>query len=340
MWKLDPPSKDIIQWYKNAMLPGLVKRVMNSGLPDDVKSILLPAVIPFKRDESELEGLLIEPPVESKQRQDRLMELIVGKFPIYENIRFLLANLKRELVNVFDYEGQISKSTSKSYYLTHWQGKYTCTYCNRSYTITVVSRAQRTRGHKIGKNDSERIARPHLDHWYDKADYPLLSLNIFNLIPSCPVCNSAVKGKTNFDVATHIHPYLTEKSEPDFKFRLESNSEKNSDFPFIVGIDDSKSSVAERNTIRDLCLKEVYAYHGMLEAKDIYDWRIKNNYDYLKSLFSGALKKYHKTTEDIYRMFFGTEYVMDKNLDRPFSKLKRDILIQYGLLDENGNFIN
>ncbi len=26
-----------------------------------------------------------------------------------------------------------------------------------------------------------------------------------------------------------------------------------------------------------LCLKAVYAYHGMLEAKYIYDWRIENN---------------------------------------------------------------
>lgn len=339
MWKLDLPSNDTIQWYKKAMLPGLVNRIINSGLPQEVKNILLPTTIPLKRYISELEGLLIEPPNESKSRQDRLMSLIEN-LPSYKLFPYLLADLRQALVKVFDYEGQISKSAYKSYYLTHRQGKFTCTYCNRGYTITIVSRAQRARGYKVGRNDSERIARPHLDHWYAKADYPLLSLNIFNLIPSCPVCNSAVKGKSKFDVTTHIHPYLTTEAEPAFRFKLESNPENNTDFPFIVGIDDSKSSEKERRTIEDLCLREVYAYHGMLEAKDIYDWRIENNYVYLKDLFSGVLKKYDRGTEDVYRMFFGTEYVKDKNLDRPFSKLKRDILFQYGLIDENGIFIN
>lgn len=340
MWRLEPPSDDTIQWYKNTLLPGLVNRVLNSRLPEEVKDILLPAIIPLKdRDTSELEGLLTDPPVRSKKRQDRLMKLIAD-IPPYKWFTYLLADLRQALVKIFDYEGQISESTSRSYYLTHRQGRFTCTYCNRSYIITIVSRAQRARGNKIGKNNDERIARPHLDHWYNKADYPLLSLNIFNLIPSCPVCNSAIKGRANFDVTTHIHPYLTAKPEPDFRFRLESNPEINSDFPFIVGIDDSGSSEKERRTIGDLCLREVYAYHGMLEAKDIYDWRIENNYVYLKDIFAGTLNKYHKTTEDIYRMFFGTEYVKDKNLDRPFSKLKRDILFQYGLIDENGDFID
>ena len=39
---------------------------------------------------------------------------------------------------------------------------------------------------------------------------------------------------------------------------------------------------------------------------------------------------------DIYRMFFGTELDSTENLNRPFSKLKRDILTQLGVL-ENGH---
>lgn len=338
MWKLDRPSVETINWYKDKMLPSLIERVQNSSLLPEVKNILLPTNIPFAHDTSVLEGLLIYPPIEAKDLNDHLINRI-EKIPVYQVAPALLKVLRQKILEIFDYEGQISKSTSKSYYLTHRQGRFTCTYCNRNYTITVVSRAQRSHGYKIGKNDSERIARPHLDHWFDKADYPLLSLNLFNLIPSCPVCNSAIKGKTKFDLSTHVHPYLTDKDEPDFRFVLKPNRETNSDFPFIVGIDETTSSAKERKTIEDLCLKDVYAYHGMLEAKDIYDWRIKNSLDYLKDIFSGTMEKYRRSTEDVFKMFFGTEYATDNNLDRPFSKLKRDILIQYELLDKEGHFI-
>lgn len=100
MWKLDLPSNDTIQWYKKAMLPGLVNRIINSGLPQEVKNILLPTTIPLKRDISELEGLLIEPPNEPKNRQDRLMSLIEN-LPSYKLFPYLLANLRQALVKVF-----------------------------------------------------------------------------------------------------------------------------------------------------------------------------------------------------------------------------------------------
>lgn len=337
MWKLDRPSAETINWYKGKMLSGLIDRVQNSSLLPEVKNILLPIRIPLTHDTSVLECLLTNPPVEAKMLNDYLMKKI-EEILIYKKNPERLSTLRQEILDIFDYDGQISKSQSKSYYLTHRQGRFTCTYCNRNYTITIISRAQRSRGDKIGKNDDERIARPHLDHWFDKADYPLLSLNLFNLIPSCPVCNSAIKGKTKFDLSTHVHPYLTDKVEPNFRFVLKPNSEANSDFPFIVGIDETSSSAQERKTIEDLCLKDVYAYHGMLEAKDIYDWRIENSLEYLKDIFAGVMKKYRRSTEDVFKMFFGTEYDKNKNLDRPFSKLKRDILIQYGLLDSKGHF--
>ena len=50
-----------------------------------------------------------------------------------------------------------------------------------------------------------------------------------------------------------------------------------------------------------------------------------------------TLKEYGYTERDVYRMFFGTELDSTENLNRPFSKLKRDILTQLGVL-ENGHF--
>ena len=58
---------------------------------------------------------------------------------------------------------------------------------------------------------------------------------------------------------------------------------------------------------------------------------------YLSHLLNDTLNEYGYTERDIYRMFFGTELDSTENLNRPFSKLKRDILTQLGVL-ENGHF--
>lgn len=66
---------------------------------------------------------------------------------------------------------------------------------------------------------------------------------------------------------------------------------------------------------------------------------VENSSEYLRELFNNLSAIYNRTTEGVLRMFFGTEYLPEKNLGRPLSKLKRDILIQIGLLDNKGEFI-
>lgn len=51
-------------------------------------------------------------------------------------------------------------------------------------------------------------------------------------------------------------------------------------------------------------------------------------------------KRYEKkeiapSCEEAYRLLFGTEYDIKKVLDRPFSKLKRDLLIAISELNPN-----
>ncbi len=66
-----------------------------------------------------------------------------------------------------------------------------CPYCNINSTFTI-----------------ENGTRPEFDHFYDKTTYPILSLSFYNLIPSCHICNSSLKGDKNFSLKTHIHPYI------------------------------------------------------------------------------------------------------------------------------------
>lgn len=70
-------------------------------------------------------------------------------------------------------------------------GIRTCPYCNRNY-IT-----------RYGINGSKSTAD--LDHFYQKEQYPLFALSLFNFVPSCPVCNSRMKNTHPADDA--MYPY-------------------------------------------------------------------------------------------------------------------------------------
>jgi hypothetical protein len=48
--------------------------------------------------------------------------------------------------------------------------------------------------------------RPTLDHFFDKATYPIFAISLGNLIASCYHCNSSLKGKKNFFTRPHLNP--------------------------------------------------------------------------------------------------------------------------------------
>ena len=54
--------------------------------------------------------------------------------------------------------------------------------------------------------------RPTLDHFYSKDRYPHLSLSLANLVPSCAICNSTLKGNTDFLTTPHLHPLFDEEN--------------------------------------------------------------------------------------------------------------------------------
>lgn len=72
-----------------------------------------------------------------------------------------------------------------------------CPYCN------TKSAYQNING--VG----EVVDSYELDHFYDKARYPLLSYCLFNLVPSDHTCNVTNKGVTQFTDEYHINPHLS-----------------------------------------------------------------------------------------------------------------------------------
>lgn len=218
----------------------------------------------------------------------------------------LFDNTTKAVRNIFDYDAIISKSKKVAYRISSLLDRNTCTYCNRQYTLTV-------------EEEDKRIIRPQFDHWYPKVQYPVLALSIYNLIPSCAICNSSIKSSTTFNTTDYVHPYINQ----DISTRYTYSYGKDGDFKNKVTIDTKDTSVF--NTISAFKLEEVYRAHSEYELKDLIDLATKYSDNYIKKLIS-SFDGLHLTKEEVYRMIFGIEVNEAEFHKRPFSKFKNDII--------------
>lgn len=320
MWKLTVDSSleaEYLTKFKDGLIDRIVNGVGSSLLSKTNRKVLIPdynAKKPVKL--KNIITLLTGKPKEAFELNNKLMKRIIHdyddtKLDSLKKHKIVLKQIER----VFNYDGIISKKKENSYWLARRVGHNTCTYCNRQYTITVGE-----------KDTSPNITRPQFDHWFPKELFPLLSLNLYNLIPSCSICNSSVKGSEVFSFATHIHPYLQNDFEPNFGFTPVVSTEAERDWSVKL---DRVIGSREDNTIKSFKLDELYDAHGDLEVKDLMNFATGFTDNYLRDLYQNILSDFATkgyTKEEVFRMVFGAEYLTEHTLDRPLSKLKRDVL--------------
>lgn len=331
MWKLNI-DKSFETEYVNMMLPGLLSRVKNwKGKTSSYKSFrsaLLPDCNLVHPVETEtLKQLLVAKPSDAHALNERLMKKLVDDYSeaylTQKNLPKKYRKRLRTLVCIFDYDGAIGNSKSKSYWLAEHIGRNSCTYCNRQYTFTVS-----------GKNNDERITRPAFDHWFPKSRFPLLSLNLYNLIPCCAVCNSGAKGDKVFQLTKFVHPYEQKDDDPKFKF-VPAIADKNKGEWTVVLDRDKVAHPEVDNTIKAFELDRIYNMHGPLEVKEMMEFAQAYSNTYLLQIYNQMKKDFGAVAfsqEDVYRILFGTESVPAKFLDRPLSKMKHDILEYLGII--------
>lgn len=223
----------------------------------------------------------------------------------------------KTIFNVFDYKKFISDDKDVSYALANIIGQNTCVYCNRQYIFT------------IDDEKNNHITRPEFDHYLPKSTYPFFSLSLYNLVPSCHICNSNCKGTKELD--EKMNPYLTEKKD---YFKFSYNIDK-SGFPSSVEIKDIDSQKNKEviELLQCFKVKEIYDCHTNLEVKELYTFATKYSDTYLQDILSKINSDFKfSSQEDVYRMLFGTELFENKNNNRPLSKLKRDILKELGVI--------
>jgi hypothetical protein len=249
-----------------------------------------------------------------------LKDVIIGKPNIINNIKntFTTNNEMNCLRLLFNYENWVKEENFYEFYnaysLANSLDINTCTYCNRLYTKTVIN--------------PDKITRPEFDHWFPKSKFPLLALSFYNLIPSCHVCNSAVKGAIDLNLADHFHPYIDNEKviNDDIKF---SYYNKTLD---TYGFQMKTSSNKGKNTIDAFKIKEIYETHEeeIADLRKIRDTYSESYLQKLSSLYKGIM-----SPEEVYRLAFGV-YIEEAKFDkRPLSKMKRDILIELGIIKKD-----
>ncbi|WP_316771361.1 hypothetical protein [Pedobacter frigiditerrae] len=186
----------------------------------------------------------------------------------------------------------------------------TCTYCNRIYTHSTK-----------GANKS-KLMRPQYDHWFAQNKHPALALSFFNLIPSCSICNSSIKGKLDFTLGTHLHPYLDIDCQDKFIYSYKYNRSTKKYNVTIESTDLGEPKI--QKTFEELKLRDVFDTHHS-ELGDLI--KIKKAYSatYIKKMMS-TFPKMHLSEKEVYRLAFGVEFEGKDFYKRPLSKFKKDIL--------------
>jgi len=236
--------------------------------------------------------------------------------------------MQGKVSNIFDYKRFRTKSVSlyDAYDLANNLGVRSCLYCNRMYTITVAK----------GTKANQKITRPQFDHFFDQAKNPLLALSIYNLIPSCTICNTSLKGRKEFTLSSYMHPYIDNYiNQYAYRFIPHNVSsilgrKSNLEVEVAIKTDQLGDFVKIKNTSELFKLSEVMSGHSE-ELKDLFDIRYKFSQRYFKELFS-TYQKLGLSYEEVYRIVFGVHYIEDDFSQRPFSKLKKDILKELSIV--------
>lgn len=293
-------KKNIIEEHFELLEDDLKSRINGCQLTPTQKRFLL----------NNLKDIITTPPAN--------LMLANNKFKAIKGKKKL--NPNSVLKKIFDYDNFIRKKEEKydAYDLAEKLDLRVCLYCNRMYTLTI----------KTSNKKQQHITRPEFDHFFDKSTYPMLALSIYNLIPSCTICNSTLKGSQKFGLDTHIHPYIDScLSHYKYSFKpydVSSILGNSSNLEVIITTDADPISSKLETTAEIFKLEVIFNGHSE-ELRDLFDIRYRFSKTYLDQLFS-TYSPLGISYEEAYKIAFGVHYNESDFGRRPFSKLKKDIL--------------
>lgn len=191
-----------------------------------------------------------------------------------------------------------------------------CPYCNRQYISTWSF------------EDEEIRSTADIDHYYIKSKYPIVSLCLFNFIPSCQICNSRLKLQKDFKEIPHIYPYEEEFGK-DGVFALDN-------IDFLYGNEpqysihfSGQNELKIKNSIQTFHINELYKAHtnyvsSIIQRAQMY---CDSQIDEILEKFSGLFE----SKEELKNFIFGNYYDNQTKNIQTLSKLTRDLLEDLGI---------
>ncbi len=262
---------------------------------------------------------------------------------------------------IFNYD-KFVREQDDAYWLLRNLHVRVCPYCNQIYTVTLPSPEE------LNEEEEFKTTRATFDHFYSKSEHPYLAVSLFNLIPSCGVCNGNKSDKKE----KIVYPYDQEFGRdavfrviPDFS--QEALKKEGNILNFLCGQSDSfhikfmgkedlylgsKVSLEERlsgiedaelreriiASISKFKLEEIYKEHKQ-EIRDILRNRYYFDEHYVKTVICPMLRakmgvdsKKNLDEDNIERMamdmLFFSNIRVEEWGQRPLNKLVSDILEQ------------
>ncbi|MGG3561967.1 HNH nuclease [Neobacillus rhizosphaerae] len=253
---------------------------------------------------------------------------------IENKLQTLLIGNKEEIIKIIDAVGKIPKKKDDPFerlYLNFtgriWSKALldklnvrVCPYCNRLYTFTL---------------ENEGI-RPQFDHYFPKSLFSYLSVSLYNLIPSCSICNSKKKNLNTYDKINDLYyPYDDEFSH-DVVFQT---SPINNDFLYWTGVSnnfdiklisrDEKQNCKVKNIKEHLKIELLYKEHNdyireIIRKVVIYnDSRIDELLEQFPDLFGSK--------DEVINSIFMSYINKESWGNRPLSKVTHDIYEEFNI---------
>ena len=189
-----------------------------------------------------------------------------------------------------------------------------CPYCGRQY---ITNR----------KDDTTTAS---CDHYYPKSQYPLLSINMYNLVPSCYVCNSVTKGN-RLKGADQLHLYPYQDGSELLKFRIKID---NADSLYNFSKSDNLIEVEIGEACCESQMQKAKSSVDLFELQDIYQYHQKDAFELRRALQEEASEAYQKIFNANFEQLkainkFAFSYREKELTQEPLVKFRRDIEEQF-----------
>ncbi len=223
-------------------------------------------------------------------------------------------DIKSDIEDLFNYQEKYQKFIS-DIFKKHLD-IHTCYYCN----IDLVN------VFKVGNNKIKGGYT--LDHIKSKSEYPHLALSLYNLIPSCYICNSTLKRDGDIGDVSPTSAKFDFDKKVKFKTFMQNVNlqiDNQDDFELLLKEDFTDNY---NKYIEVFELDGRYAYHKTKVIGMIYKRK-----EYPDSRIKELAKLIQKTEEEVKQDLFGEYLFEDDNLHkRTLSKLTRDISRELDLI--------